>query len=204
MREPAGSHYSRSGNRFSGPGARRTVLTRELQRAGAPAFPAFCRVIAVVRPVADSEIHLELWLPAAETWNGKLLGTGNGGYSGALSYSDLETALRQGYAVAGSDTGHSGGDLKFGIGYPEKIADWAFRAVHVMTDAAKVILRSYYGRFAAHSYFSGRSTGGPQALTEAQRFPEDSDGIVAGAPGANRVRLNGFSLVLACGSSGRC
>lgn len=162
----------------------------EPQRAGAPAFPAFCRVIAVARPVADSEIRLEVWLPAAETWNGKLLGIGNGGYAGALSYSETETALRQGYAVAGSDTGHSGGDLKFGMGHPEKIADWAFRAVHVMTDTAKVIVRSYYGRFAAHSYFSGCSTGGQQALTEAQRFPEDYDGIVAGAPGANRVRLN--------------
>jgi feruloyl esterase len=94
------------------------------QRAGAPAFPAFCRVTAVARPVADSEIRLEVWLPAAETWNGKLLGTGNGGYAGALSYSEMETALRQGYAVAGSDTGHSGGDLKFGMGHPEKIADW--------------------------------------------------------------------------------
>jgi feruloyl esterase len=102
----------------------------------------------------------------------------------------METALRQGYAVAGSDTGHSGSDLKFGMGHPEKIANWAFRAVHVMTDTAKVIVRSYYGRFAAHSYFSGCSTGGQQALTEAQRFPEDYDGIVAGAPGANRVRLN--------------
>ena len=164
------------------PGGRRALAR--------PLFPAFCRVTAVARPVADSEIRLEVWLPAAEIWNGKFLGTGNGGYSGALSYSEMETALRQGYAVAGSDTGHSGGDLKFGMGHPEKIADWAFRAVHVMTDTAKVIVRSYYGRFAAHSYFSGCSTGGQQALTEAQRFPEDYDGIVAGAPGANRVRLN--------------
>ena len=160
------------------------------QRAGAPVFPAFCRVTAVARPAADSEIRLEVWLPAAESWNGKLLGTGNGGYAGALSYSEMETALRQGYAVAGSDTGHSGGDLKFGLGHPEKIEDWAFRAVHVMTGTAKVVVRSYYGRFAAHSYFSGCSTGGQQALTEAQRFPEDYDGIVAGAPGSNRVRLN--------------
>ena len=114
------------------------------------------------------------------------------------------TALRQGYAVAGSDTGHSGGDLKFGLGHPEKINDWAWRAVHVMTDTAKLVVRSYYGRFAAHSYFSGCSTGGQQALTEAQRFPDDYDGILAGAPGHNRVRLNvGFPLVLA-GGPRRC
>ncbi|HXB72516.1 MAG TPA: tannase/feruloyl esterase family alpha/beta hydrolase [Candidatus Acidoferrales bacterium] len=106
------------------------------QRAGAPVFPAFCRVTAVARPVADSEIRLEVWLPAAESWNGKFLGTGNGGHSGALSYSEMETALRQGYAVAGSDTGHPGGNLKFGMGHPEKIADWAFRAVHMMTGTA--------------------------------------------------------------------
>lgn len=158
---------------------------------GAPRpFPAFCRVEAVARPVADSEIHVEIWLPESGTWNGKLLGTGNGGYSGAIGYADLERGLRSGYAVAGSDTGHEGGDLKFGLGHPEKINDWAWRAVHVMTDTAKLVVRSYYARIATHAYFSGCSTGGQQALTEAQRFPDDYDGILAGAPGNNRVRLN--------------
>ena len=154
------------------------------------AFPAFCRVTAVARPVADSEIRVEVWLPLAGAWNGKLLGTGNGGYSGALSYSEMESALRQGYAVAGSDTGHAGGDLKFGVGHPEKIKDWAYRAVHVMTETAKVVVRGYYARLPEHSYFSGCSTGGQQALTEAQRYPGDYDGVVAGDPGNNRVRLN--------------
>lgn len=152
--------------------------------------PAFCRVMAVARPVADSEIHLEVWLPAADAWNGKFLGTGNGGYSGALGYADMESALRKGYATAGSDTGHAGGDLRFAVGHPEKIEDWGWRAVHVMTGTAKLVVRSYYGRLAAQSYFTGCSTGGHQALTEAQRFPDDYDGIVAGAPGNNRVRLN--------------
>src|SRR4051794_31087640 len=160
-------------------------------RGGAArAFPAFCRVIAVASPVPDSEIHIEVWLPESSSWNGKLLGTGNGGYSGAIGYADMERGLRQGYAVAGSDTGHAGGDLKFGVGHPAKIEDWAWRAVHVMTETAKLVTRSYYGRFAAHSYFSGCSTGGQQALTEAQRYPGDYDGILAGAPGNNRVRLN--------------
>ncbi len=158
--------------------------------ASARVFPAFCRVQAVARPVADSEIHIEIWLPAAEAWNGKLLGTGNGGYSGAVGYSDMERGLRQGYAVAGSDTGHNGGDLKFGVGHPEKIADWAWRAVHVMTETAKLVVRSYYAKFPSQAYFTGCSTGGQQALTEAQRFPGDYDGIVAGDPGNNRVRLN--------------
>ena len=107
-----------------------------------------------------------------------------------IGYADMERGLRSGYAVAGSDTGHEGGDLKFGVGHPEKINDWAWRAVHVMTETAKLVIRSYYGRFAAHAYFSGCSTGGQQALTEAQRYPGDYDGILAGDPGNNRVRLN--------------
>ena len=159
---------------------------------GAPKrpFPAFCRVLAVAKPVPDSEIRIEIWLPESSAWNGKLLGTGNGGYSGAIGYHDMESGLRLGYAVAGSNTGHEGGDLKFGVGHPERINDWAYRAVHVMTETARLVVRSYYGRFAAHSYFSGCSTGGQQALTEAQRFPRDYDGILAGDPGNNRVRLN--------------
>ena len=153
-------------------------------------LPAYCRVGAVATPVAGSEIHIEVWLPEAAVWNGKLLGTGNGGYSGALGFADMERGLRQGYAVAGSDTGHAGGDLKFGLRQPEKIDDWAWRAVHVMTETPKLVVRSYYGRLPRHSYFAGCSTGGQQALTEAQRFPADYDGIAAGAPGNNRVRLN--------------
>jgi feruloyl esterase len=149
-----------------------------------------CRVTAVARPAADSEIKIEVWLPVAASWNGRLLGTGNGGYSGALSVAEMEARLRKGYAVAGSDSGHDGGDLKFGLGHPEKIRDWGDRAVHVMTETAKVVVRSYYGRLSEHSYFAGCSTGGQQALTEAQRYPADYDGIVAGAPGNNRVRLN--------------
>jgi feruloyl esterase len=153
-------------------------------------FPAFCRVTAVVRPVAGSESTGEGGLPPPGAGNGKVLGTGNGGYSGAIGYAAMEQALRQGYATAGSDTGHTGEDLKFGLNHPEKIDDWAWRATHVMTETAKLVARSYYGRFPAFSYFSGCSTGGQQALMEAQRFPGDYDGIVAGAPGNNRVRLN--------------
>ena len=150
--------------------------------------PAFCRIFAVAKPTSDSEIHIEVWLPVAEAWNGRFLGTGNGGYASALSYKQMADALQKGYATAGSDTGHSGGDLRFGVGHPEKINDWAFRAVHAMTDVAHLMIRSYYGRLAAHSYFWGCSTGGHQALTEAQRYPDDYDGIISGAAANNRIR----------------
>ncbi len=159
---------------------------------GTPAplnLPAFCRVRAVSRPVSDSEIHFELWMPPRAAWNGKFEGTGNGGFSSAMSYTSMAAALNHGYATAGSDTGHEGGDLTFGVGHPEKINDWAYRAVHVMTDTAKLIIRDYYGRLPQYSYFNGCSTGGHQALSEAQRYPGDYDGIVAGDPGNNRVHL---------------
>ncbi len=152
-------------------------------------LPAFCRVLVTSKPVEDSEIHFELWLPPAESWNGKFEGTGNGGFSSAIGYRDMTRALTSGYATAGSDTGHEGGDLKFGVGHSEKIDDWAYRAVHVMTETSKLIVRDYYGRFAQYSYFNGCSTGGHQALSEAQRFPADYDGIVAGDPGNNRIHL---------------
>ncbi len=158
--------------------------------AATASLPGHCRVRLTSRPVSDSEIHVEIWLPALQAWNGKLLGTGNGGYSSALTFPAMQNALKEGYATAGSDTGHEGGDLKFGLGHPEKINDWGYRATHVMTGSAKLVVRNYYGRFAKYAYFTGCSTGGHQALMEAQRYPDDYDGIVAGDPGNNRVRLN--------------
>lgn len=167
-----------------------TGINAELPLRDSSALPDFCRVSVVARPASGSEIGVEIWLPSGDDWNGKLLGTGNGGYSGDISYEAMAAGLRQGYAAAGSDTGHKGGDLKFAVGNPEKIDDWGYRAVHVMTETAKLVVRAYYERFADYSYFTGCSTGGHQALTEAQRFPADYDGIVAGDPGNNRVRLN--------------
>ena len=166
-----------------------TSVTSATRQTGAD-NPQYCRVLLTALPVPDSEIHVELWLPEPSAWNGKFLGTGNGGYSSQLSYGQMRAALKNGYAVAGTDTGHTGDDLKFGVGHPAKIEDWAYRAVHVMTEVVKPIIRSYYGRFAAHAYFSGCSTGGQQALSEAQRYPADYDGIVAGDPGNDRLRLN--------------
>jgi pimeloyl-ACP methyl ester carboxylesterase len=151
-------------------------------------LPAFCRVEAIARPTSDSDIKFEVWIPPVDAWNGKFQGVGNGGYSGAIGYTAMANALRRGYAVASTDTGHTGDDMKFGQGHPEKVIDWAYRSVHVMTEAAKLIVRNAQGKFADHSYFVGCSSGGHQALTEAQRYPEDYDGIVAGDPANNRIR----------------
>ena len=100
----------------------------------------------------------------------------------------MATALRRGYAAASTDTGHTGDDMRFGQGHPEKLIDYGHRAIHVMTEAAKLIVRNAAGRFAERSYFVGCSAGGQQALSEAQRYPDDYDGIVAGDPANNRIR----------------
>ena len=157
--------------------------------AAALTLPAHCRVEATARPTTDSEIRFEVWIPPVDAWNGKFEGVGNGGYAGAIGYAAMAAGLRRGYAVASTDTGHTGGDMKFGQGHPEKIVDWAYRAIHVTAEAAKLIVRDAQGRFAERAYFVGCSTGGHQALSEAQRFPDDYDGIVAGDPANNRIRL---------------
>jgi feruloyl esterase len=151
-------------------------------------LPAFCRVEATARPTGDSEIRFEVWIPPTEAWNGKFQGVGNGGYQGSISYAAMANALRRGYATASTDTGHTGDDMKFGQGHPEKVIDFGWRAIHVMTDTAKLIVRNAQGRFADKSYFVGCSSGGHQAMSEVQRFPEDYDGVIAGAPAHNRVR----------------
>jgi feruloyl esterase len=152
---------------------------------GAESLPPFCRVQAVATPVPDSLIEFEVWIPDA--WNGKFQGVGNGGYSGALAYSAMVRALNSGYATASHNTGHPDDSLKFGQGHPEKVIDYAYRAVHVMTENAALIIHARTGRFADRAYFVGCSAGGHQALSEAQRYPADYDGIVAGAPAINRT-----------------
>jgi feruloyl esterase len=152
--------------------------------------PEFCRVVAVARPTSDSVINFEVWIPPVAQWNHNFLGRGNGGYMGAISYGALANALQRGFATASTDTGHTGEDLKFAAGHPEKIVDWGYRSLHIMTESAKLIIRGYSGLFPQHSYFGGCSTGGEQALSEAQRFPADYDGVLAGDPGNDRVHLN--------------
>ena len=152
--------------------------------------PAFCRVTGVLHPVAASNIGFEVWLPLPSVWNHKFEGVGNGAYNGRISYGPLENAVNLGYASASTDTGHSGSELNFTVGHPERIDDWGYRAVHVTAEAAKKIIAAYYGATPQHAYFNGCSTGGSQALSEAQRFPEDYDGILAGDAGNDRVHLN--------------
>ena len=151
--------------------------------------PAFCRVAVTAKPTPDSDIKIEVWLPETKAWNGKLLGVDNGGFSGAINATALGAALAKGYAAVGTDTGHTGDQMDFGVGHPEKIVDWAYRSVHEMTRIAKTIVENANGRPPSKSYFSGCSTGGHQALSEAQRYPADYDGIVAGDPGNNRINL---------------
>jgi feruloyl esterase len=156
-------------------------------------IPAHCRVTLVLEPTADSNINVELWLPA-ENWNGKFLAVGNGGWAGAIQgYTDMQAALRRGYATAGTDTGHSAADGPagmFALGHPEKIVDFAYRAVHDMTVKSKRIIDVYYSRPLDYSYFKGCSTGGRQAVMAAQRYPGDFDGIIAGALANRHIHMH--------------
>jgi len=152
--------------------------------------PAFCRVVAVATPSANSNINIEVWMPESG-WNGRFRGQGNGGFAGSIAYPLLELSLMSGYASAGTDTGHAGGgtDASWALGHPEKVMDYGYRAIHEMTRIANAAIESYYGKPAQHSYFTGCSNGGRQALMEAQKFPEDYDGILAGAPANNFTHL---------------
>jgi len=157
----------------------------EIVRNALDHLPTICRIVASIRPTSDSDIHIEVWMPLSG-WNGKFEGVGNGGWAGELpfSYLGMFAAVRDGYATAATDTGHLGnaGDASFAAGHPERVVDFGYRAVHEMTLKAKVIVATFYGKPTARTYWDGCSTGGKQGLTEAQRYPLDYDGIVAGAP----------------------
>jgi tannase/feruloyl esterase len=146
------------------------------------ALPAFCRVAATLTPSSDSDIKIEVWLPT-ENWNGKYQGVGNGAFSGSVNYPQMAPALARGYATSSTDTGHPGNTASFALEHPEKAIDFGWRAVHEMTVTSKAIIAAYYDSGPRLSYWNGCSAGGRQALKEAQRFPADYDGIVAGSPG---------------------
>ena len=146
-------------------------------------LPPFCRVIGVVNPA----INFEVWLPPAsgeKQWNGKFNGVGNGGLAGFINYGAMTQSLARGYATASTDTGHieRPGDDSWALGHPELLVDFASRGIHMTARAAKAIIGAYYGQGPKYSYFTGCSGGGGQALSEAQRYPADYNGIVAGAP----------------------
>ncbi len=157
---------------------------------GISGLPAFCRVIAKSVPEPGSDIRFEVWLPA-DNWNGRFTGVGNGGYAGPIDYADMATAIKVGQASASTDTGHTGNgqQSEWAKGNPQKIRDYGWRAVHVMTAHAKALVSAFYGRPATSNIFMSCSNGGRQALMEASRFPEDYDGVIAGAPAARFTRL---------------
>lgn len=144
--------------------------------------PAFCRVAASV----DKEVRFELWMP--QQWNHKLLAVGNGGLAGSIAYAAMGKPLQLGYATSSTDTGHqaaSNTNGEWALGHYERIVNFADRATHLMAEADKVILNRFYAAAPAHAYFSGCSQGGHEAMIEAQRYPADFDGIIAGDPANN-------------------
>jgi feruloyl esterase len=184
-------------------------------------LPPFCRVTATLTPMSDSSIKIEVWLPET-TWNGRFLGTGGGGFQGVITYIELSRGIGLGFATANSDlgTGSSGCNPNYcgsagnmgnpvaiasgdpttastGLfGHPERIKDFGYRATHLMTERSKQIVRAFYQQNAQTAYFFGCSTGGQNALMEAQRFPDDYNGIIAGAAAFNRTHLHMGALAL--------
>jgi feruloyl esterase len=145
-------------------------------------LPAFCRVALTAKPSTDSDIKIELWLPA-EGWNQKYQAVGNGAWTGAIGYAAMADALRRGYATSSTDTGHVGGSASFAMGHREKAIDFAYRSEHEMVLKSKAIINAFYGGAPKYSYWNGCSAGGRQAMKEAEMFPADFDGIIAGSPG---------------------
>jgi feruloyl esterase len=167
--------------------------------AGLKVSAPFCRVAGFSAPTSDSHIRFEVWLPIAADWDGKYIGIGNPGFIGEISYAGLTREVNRGSAAASTDTGHSDVGAtseapdKWAIGHPEKVADWGYRAVHETAVAAKALILAYYGKPARLSFWSSCHEGGNQALTEAQKFPTDYDGIAAGDPAYYITHLQAVS-----------
>ena len=160
-----------------------------------------CRVVTRVWPAGlsqsrDSFIDVSTWMPDAQHWNGRFIGLGNGGYSPRLPQEQMQARLAEGFSVGASDTGHKTESLDFILAANERIDYWGRTAVHTLSAYSKKVITAYYTKPADYAYFAGCSTGGHQALAAAQYYPNDYDGILAGAPGNNRVALNGMFLWL--------
>jgi hypothetical protein len=175
-----------------------TIARAEVVPAGA--LPAYCLVAGTIEPSAGSGIQFEVWMPAAG-WNRKFQAVGNGGFAGSINYRQMGAAVAQGYATASTDAGHKGSsiDAEWALAHREKVVDFGYRAIHEMTVKAKAIVEAFYGERPRRSYFGSCSNGGRQALMEVQRFPEDYDGAIAGAPANNWTRMlaNGVSNLVA-------
>ena len=154
----------------------------------------FCRLTATIKPTVQSNIKVEVWLPDINSWNGRYLGVGNGGAAGSIFHFALFSGVEKGYATATTDMGTGSkeqyANFDFGIGEPEKRIDWAHRSTHLMTEIAKKVVAHYYQKPAKNSYFFGCSTGGHQALAEAQKYSNDYDGIIAFGPATYRTDIH--------------
>jgi len=149
------------------------------------AVPQMCRVEGIISPA----IHFEVWLPENRDWNGRLQMVGGGGLAGVISYPTMATAVSAGYVTSSTDTGHVSTDNDWLVNRG-RVEDYGYRAVHETAVKTKQILAAYYGRLQDYAYFNGCSTGGRQGLMEAQRYPDDFDGIVSGAPVFNFTNLH--------------
>ncbi len=158
------------------------VPAGEFSAPGVPGplkVPAMCRVAGVVTPA----IKFEVWLPEGSGWNGRFQAVGGGGLAGVISYSALAEAVNGGYASSSTDTGHEASDTANTWTLDrQRVTDYGYRAIHEMTVKAKAVIDAHYGKAPEYSYFNGCSTGGRQGLMEAQRYPEDYNGIISGAP----------------------
>jgi feruloyl esterase len=170
-----------------------TVDNDTLTRGSVVVKEPFCRVQGRI----EKEIEFELWLPRSEAWNGKHLGVGNGGYAGFINYSSLAHGLQRGYATASTDTGHKGGpmDGSWALGNPQRIENYGGRAQHLTAAIAKRLINEFYDKPPQRSYFMGCSNGGQQGLTAAQRYPDDYDGIVSGAPGTSFPDMSTYVML---------
>jgi len=172
-----------------------TTTAERLANGPVGAQKPFCRVVGII----EKEINFEVWLP--RDWNGKFLGVGNGGLTGAINYPAMGEALARGYATASTDTGHRTQQGFFEDewleGHHERLVNFAYRAHHLLAVTGKQVVKAYYRKAAARAYFSGCSSGGWEGLSEAQRYPQDYDGIVAGAPAINLVQVQARSIYVA-------
>ena len=155
-----------------------------------------CRVLAYSAPTSDSHIGLEVWLPVPAEWNGRFLAAGNPGFIGSIASAGLAGMSQRGFVAAGTDTGHVDERADWAIGHPEKWADWGYRAVHEMVVLTKRLAQAYYGKPIQYSYWNSCHNGGNQGLNEAQRYPDDFDGIVTGDPAYYISRLQPGSLYI--------
>jgi feruloyl esterase len=154
---------------------------------------AICRVSATV----EDEIAIEAWLPLAAAWNGRMLGVGNGGFAGFFRLDGLAYGVNRGFATVTTDTGHKQDEINWPMGHPRRIENYGHRGQHLAAQNMKVLISAFYGKPSGRNYFMGCSGGGMQAMNEAQRYPADYDGILAGAHGQSIVGLAGRFLASA-------